>query len=168
MTRLLHEEAMAARMLLSALREHAPGLSDEDAELAVSSETSLDEALEAAIQANAVDAAHVMAIKQVIADLEARAARKAARIERRKGAMLAAMEIAGLSKRELATATLSVGKGRRAVVITDSSLIPAEYIRETITRSPDKETIGVALANKRQVPGAELSNAMPTLRITTR
>jgi hypothetical protein len=160
----LRDEAFAAQALLSALREES-AWSEQDAEVAVESETNLLEALEAALLANAEDAAHVDAIGVVVANLKARASRKAARIERRKGAIMSALEIAGLQKIELATATLSVGKGHRKVIIIEEEAIPAEFMREKVTRYPDKEAIGKAIAEKRQVPGAELSNTMPSLTV---
>jgi hypothetical protein len=164
----LHDEALAARTLVAELRRVTDDLTDDDAELAVASETNLAEAIEAALLANAEDAAHVETLKQLAAQMEARMARKAARIERRKGAILAAMEIAGLPKLELATATVSVGKGRRKVIVTDAELIPAEFLREKVTNSPDKDAIQKALLEHRQVPGCELSNTMPTLTVRTK
>jgi hypothetical protein len=161
----LHNEALAARTLLSALSSEQDTFAEEDAELAVASETNLVEAIEAALLANAQDAAHIQTLKSIILTMEGRMERKAARIERRKGAVLAAMEIVGLPKLELATATVSVGKGRRKVIITDAELIPAEFMREKVTRSPDKDAIAEALLGKTQVPGAELSNTMPTLTV---
>lgn len=163
----LHDEALAAQTLLRAMRS-SDDHDEDDEELAVSSETNLREAIELALLANAEDAAHVEGIKTILAAFEARSARKAARIERRKGAILAAMEIAGLQKLELAAATLSVGKGRRKVIITDEEQIPDEFMRERVTRSPDKEAIASALMAKRQVSGAELSNTMPSLTVRVR
>lgn len=164
----LHNEALAARTLLAALATDEDQYAEEDAELVVASETNLLEAIEAALLANAQDAAHIQSLKGVVATLEARAERKAARIERRKGAVLAAMEIAGLPKVELASATVTVGKGQRKVIITDAELIPADFMRTTITSAPDKKAIAAALMEKRQIPGAELSNTMPTLTVRVR
>jgi hypothetical protein len=161
----LHNEALAARTLLSALSSEQDAFAEEDAELVVASETNLVEAIEAALLANAQDAAHIQTLKSIILTMEGRMERKAARIERRKGAILAAMEIVGLQKLELATATVSVGKGQRKVIITDAELIPAEFMREKVERSPDKKAIAEALLGKTPVPGAELSNTMPTLTV---
>lgn len=164
----LHDEALAARTLVAELRRVTDDLTDDDAELAVASETNLAEAIEAALLANAMDAEHVESIKALVATLEARAARKLARIERRKGAVMAAMEIAGLPKLELATATVSVGKGKRKVLITDQELIPGAFMRVKTAFEPDKTAILAALLDKQQVPGAELSNTMPTLTVRTK
>ena len=163
----LHDEALAAQSLLRAMRS-ADDHDEDDEQLLVESETNLREAIELALLANAEDAAHVVGLTEIIASFHARAARKTARIERRKGAILAAMEIVGLQRLELAAATLSVGKGRRKVIITDEELIPDEFMREWVSRSPDKEAIKDALMAKRPVPGAELSNTMPSLTVRTR
>lgn len=163
----LHDEALAAQTLLRAMRssdEH----DEADEEILVEGETNLKEAIELALLANAEDAAHVEGIKSIVQAFEARAERKAARIERRKGAILAAMEIAGLKKLELAAATLSVGKGQRKVLVTDQELIPDKFMRVTTTLVPDKKAIGAAIAAKEQVPGAELSNTMPVLTVRIR
>jgi hypothetical protein len=164
----LHSEALAARTLLSALSSEQDAFAEEDAELVVASETNLVEAIEAALLANAQDAAHIQTLKSIILTMEGRMERKAARIERRKGAILAAMEIAGLPKLELATATISVGRGQRKVIITDAELIPAEFVRTTTTTAPDKKAIAAALLEKRQVQGAELSNTMPVLTVRSK
>jgi hypothetical protein len=163
----LRQEALAARMLLEAMRRQDGDLSDEDADCAVSSETSLDEALDATLLANALDAAHVEALKATIATLDARMHRKQARITARKGAILGAMEFAGLQRKELATATLSVNKGRPVVLITDEDALPVEFWRERATIVPDKAAIAVALEIG-PVAGATMSNAMPVLRITSK
>lgn len=163
----LHDEALAAQTLLRAMRS-SDAYDEADEDLVVEAETNLREAIEAVLLANAEDAGHVEGLKLIVAEFEARMARKAARIERRKGAILAAMEIAGLQKLELAAATVSVGKGKRKVIITDAEQIPDKFMRETISRAPDKKTIGDALAAKEQVPGAELSNQMPTLMVRVR
>ena len=163
----LHDEALAAQSLLRAMRS-SDDHDEDDEQLLIESETSLREAIELALLANAEDAAHVVGLTEIIAGFQARAARKTARIERRKGAILAAMEIVGLQKLELAAATLSVGKGKAKVIVTDEELIPAEYMRETTTRAPDKKAILAELTAKREVRGTVLSNAMPSLTVRVR
>jgi hypothetical protein len=164
----LHDEALAARSLVAELARVTEDLTDDDAALAVASETNLAEAIEAALLANAMDAAHCEALLGLVRTLEARHDRKRDRIERRKGAILAAMEIAGLPKLELASATVTVGRGKRKVLITDQELIPDEFMRERVTRTPDKDAIQKAILAQRQVSGAELSNTMPTLTVRTK
>jgi hypothetical protein len=163
----LHDEALAAQTLLRAMRsseDHDEG----DEEIVVASETNLREAIELALLANAEDEAHVEGLAKIIEVFAARAGRKDARIDRRKGAILAAMEIAGLQKLDLAAGTVSVGKGQRKVIITDQELIPDIYIQERTMDVPNKKAIKEALVAKQPVPGAELSNAMPTLTVRVR
>ena len=163
----LHDEALAAQTLLRAMRS-SDDHDEDDEQLLVEGETNLREAIELALLANAEDAAHVVGLTEIIAGFQARAARKTARIERRKGAILAAMEIVGRQKLELAAATLSVGKGQRKIIITDEELIPDEFMKKKETRSPDKDAIAAALMAKRPVRGAELSNTMPSLTVRVR
>ena len=164
----LRDEAFAAQALVRALREAMEDFADDDAESVAESETRLPETIEAALAANAEDAAHVDAIKRVVADLEARAARKTARIERRRGAILAAMEIAGVAKLELATATVSVSKGKPKVIITDGSAIEQKYFVPSVKVALSRELIRDDLLAGKEVIGAIMSNAAPTLIVRTK
>ena len=77
------------------------------------------------------------------------------------------MEIAGVQSLELATATVTVGKGQPKVIVTNEGAIPAEYMRQQAPK-PDLRAIGLALRDKIEVPGTFLSNMMPTLTVRMR
>lgn len=76
------------------------------------------------------------------------------------------MDAAGLKKAELAEATLSIRNGQRKVIIADENQIPEPLWR--VKRDPDKTAIREKLLAGEYVPGAELSNAEPTLSIRTK
>jgi len=90
-----------------------------------------------------------------------------ARLERReyslRGLIAKVMNSAGLTKAELAEATVSIRAGVPRVVITNEHEIPREFLR--IKTEPDKTKIKAAINAGEAVPGATLSNAEPTLAI---
>jgi hypothetical protein len=90
--------------------------------------------------------------------------KRAARLDRREDALRAlAMRImaaAGLTKAELACATVSIRAGTPKVVATDEDAIPDHFWR--VKRELDKARLKEAL-KAGFVPGAELSNAEPVL-----
>ena len=98
--------------------------------------------------------------------MDERKTRKA-RFEQRYEAMRALafklMQQADLKKIVLPTATLSTRAGVPKVIITDEAALPESCIR--IKREPDKIAIKERLARGEPVPGAELSNAEPTLAV---
>ena len=163
----LRIQALAARQLVAELQAADEALSDEDAECAISSETTLPEAIEATLLANAEDEAHAEALKALVARLSERAARKLERVQRRRFAILAALEMAGLRKLELAAATVSVGKGSPRVLVTDQAALPEKFLRQKVELKPDLKLLAEALKDG-PVEGAVLSNAIPTLTVRIR
>jgi hypothetical protein len=69
-----------------------------------------------------------------------------------------ALESRGISKIETARYKVGVSKagGAAPVVIADPSALPAQFVRVTEVREPDKDAIRKALESGRQVAGAEL------------
>lgn len=74
------------------------------------------------------------------------------------------MGILGLRKLEAPDFTASVGAGRPSVKITNPFAIPSEFTKVNI--EPRKDQIADALKRGVEVPGAELGNAEPILRIS--
>lgn len=96
-------------------------------------------------------------------ELQARRDRFDRRIEAFRSLAFKIMSAADLPKVELPIATLSIRTGTPKVIITDESKLPPEF---TITKiEPNKKAIKEALSNATLVPGAELSNAEPTIAI---
>lgn len=110
--------------------------------------------------------ASVGAIKERIAALEDRKLRHEARREEYRALIFAALQAAEQTKWKSAEFTVSLTPGRPGVVITDPAAIPDAFVR--VRREPDKTAIGAAIASGATVPGAELQNSMPTLRVLTK
>ena len=120
----MREQAMAAQMLLAALRESGTELDGEEKDTLIEGQTSLKEAVSAAALSILQDEAHAKALGDTLDKLEARKARLEARAKRARGSILAAMEIVGERKLEAPTATVAVEKGRPSVIIVDESEVP--------------------------------------------
>lgn len=162
----LTNEALAARLLVSELRAHDEAIID-DAEIlsaTIEGETNLVEAAAETITAIDLDAAHVAAIEQTIDRLKARMARLERRAQRRRDALLGALELAGLTSLPTPPGTLVVQAGRQRAIVTDESRLPEQYMVEKITRRPNLPALAEALKSG-PVPGAEMSNATPALMI---
>lgn len=105
-----------------------------------------------------------------IADYQEELDERKKRFERREQAMrqfmFKVMEAADLKKVELPEATLSIRPGVTKVIITTEELLPIEMWR--FRKEPDKTKIKEAIQDGNPVPGAELSNAEPTLSIRTK
>lgn len=108
-------------------------------------------------------AAFVCGIESAIGDLRLRSARYVRREEVMRELMFKVLQAGNVPKLELPEATLSVRQGTPKVVITDDQLLPHEFVR--LIEQPDKISIKLALEKGETVPGAELSNAEPTLAI---
>lgn len=164
----MREEAMAAQMLLADLRAKDEALSEEDALCAVSSETNLEEAATATIAMLDRDAEHVATIEAMIKRLQDRKSLLEHRAQRRRDALCAAIQIANLTSLSTALGTIVPVAGKPAVRITDEGAVPASFMREKVTRTPDKAAIGKALSAGQHIPGCELSNGAPTIAIRRR
>lgn len=102
------------------------------------------------------------AVASRVSDLQARKARAEKRKDMARALMLRVMQAAGIQKAPLAEATVSVGKGRDSVEVTDESLLPDNVVR--IVRTPDKKLIAVALAIG-PVEGAVMKTGGPTITV---
>lgn len=123
----MREEAMAAQMLLAALRESGTELDGEERDTLIEGQTSLKEAVSAAALSILLDEAHAKALGDTLDKLQARKARLEARAKRARGSILAAMEIVGERKLEAPAATVAVEKGRPSVVIVEETEIPLTF-----------------------------------------
>lgn len=100
---------------------------------------------------------------KAIADRRDRYKRRA---EMLRGVAFAAMDALGTRRVELPDLTASIAEGRPAVVVTDEAAIPSEYTR-TVTTA-DKTALLHALRSGAEVPGATLSNGIPSIQIRTK
>ena len=148
------ERAMSAAMeVISTLPD------DEDHALLLGSlegETDIMEVLDRVIESSIAD-------KKLAEMARERAKRVEERASRSREIALRIIEALGVSPLERPIYTASLMQIRKSIV-TNSDELPKEFIRE----SPDMIAINKALRAGEEVPGAELSNTEPSLRITTR
>jgi hypothetical protein len=156
------DEIGATRMLVDAYA--AGGEIDDDAADALAEETDIKQAIAWALGKVLDDEGFAESIKRRIEALSARMARYEQRAQLMRAAIRQAMESAKLKKLTLEDSTLSVGKGRDSVLITDESSVPDEFWKEEIRRWVDKKALAAALA-ERAVSGAELKTGAPVLTI---
>ena len=99
-----------------------------------------------------------LADKALIQKAEERLDRIKARADRHQDVVRRILDAVGISKlqRPLYSAFFT---HRTSVTVTDAAEVPEEY------RRPDKVAIGAALRRGDDVPGAVLSNAMPSLTL---
>ena len=103
-----------------------------------------------------------------IAAMSERLKRFKARAQTMRATAFAVMDATGLRKLELEDVTASVRNGTPSVEITDLDLVPEIYIETVVTRKADKRTLLAVMKDGAVVPGAELSNAMPTIALRTK
>lgn len=165
MTPPLTREAQAARDLIASLKDI---IGDDEAFAmdVIEGQTSLVEVVNSLIAQEGEDEAHIRAIQDYQGKLSHRAANINARIERRRNALLAAFQNAGVKTLRCPLGTVGVRPTPAKVIATDESLIPDEFMKP---RDPvlDKRALLAALKEGRTVPGATLSNGGVTISIRT-
>jgi hypothetical protein len=144
---------------MSAVSRLKAELADHDDDMilaSIESETNALELMDRIIENVVADEALVERGKERLKRIEARA-------DRHRLILKAMMEeIAERVERPLAT--LSIGTGPRAVIITDERAVPEYYFRH----APDKVAIGKDLKAGKQIEGAELANGAPVLTMRSK
>ena len=110
--------------------------------------------------------ANAKAVEERITDLSARLGRYTRQAEEHRAAVFAVMEALEMQKFRHPEFTVSIAPGNAGVVVTDPAALPDDFVR--ITRAPDKTAIGAAIASGATVPGAEMANGMPVLKVLTK
>jgi hypothetical protein len=155
------------KLQIDNLRLQFPELeSDEETWLlSLESETDLDGFLAKLVDRLDEESALAGGLAGMIAQWEVRLARYEARQKRLRMMALVMMQAAGVKKKELPTATLSVSKGREKVVINDDASVPDGYCR--FKREPNLTMIKEMLAGKDAEPvnWAALVQGEPTLTV---
>jgi hypothetical protein len=158
-------EAQAARDLLTAYKD----IIGEDAEFAadvVEGQTDFVEIVDHILNQEGEDAALVEAIQDRINKLSTRALNINARIEKRRGLLITALQMAGLKSLRCPVATISLRATPQKAIVTQEDRIPEEFL---VPRDPtiDRRALLAALKEGRKIPGAELSNGGVSLSIRT-
>lgn len=109
--------------------------------------------------------AEIEAVKEQIKRLQDYCKAREKRVEKIKSCVKDALEKLGISKLETSIGTISIANNPASVEVYDESLIPAKYIVEKITKSPDKKAIKEALKNGENIQGFTLVEGKTSLRI---
>lgn len=131
----------------------------------IEGETTLFEDFDALLHRMARNGAYAAGLKILIEDMEARKRRFESRVKMDKALIEQAMLIAEITEKvERPGATLYFTNRPASVQISEESEIPAKFWK---TGDPvlDRAAIAAALKAEETVPGANLSNAAPTLTI---
>lgn len=129
----------------------------------VEGETDVDAILDALIEANARDAAHIAAQKEWEGEIAARRKRMEVRTKARRDGMLAVLEAVGVTKWERPLATLSVRAVSPKRVVQDADALPDEFCK--FTRKPDMAAIKDA---DDMPPGVTMDNGGASLTVRTK
>lgn len=139
----------------------------EDAEgwlLSLESETDLDTALTSIVRQISDTKALEDGTKVRLEELRARADRFGRREDILRGLAFKLLEVAGVKKRELPEATLSIRNGQAKLIgEADPETVPDEFCK--VTRSIDRTKVKDAIKSGRDVPGFTLSNGEQSLAI---
>ena len=92
-----------------------------------------------------------------------RAKRFETRVDQLRGVALAALDALGERRIEGPDVSVFIRAGQPGTLITDEGALPERFWR--IERKLDRATLKTALTDGEVIPGAELTNAMPSLTI---
>lgn len=158
-------DAHAIAREIEALLSAYPELAEDDVLRADMVEAETDAATVVGLLLDRLQHAAAMqdALTARIRDMQARRDRYGRQQDAMRAGIFQIMQAAGLSKMELAEATLSIRPAGPRVVITDETELPIEFLR--LKAEPDKAAIKDALKAGEFVPGASLSNGTDVLNV---
>ena len=124
--------------------------------------TDLNEAIAEVVRSALLDAAYIAGLKQRIDEMRERLDRLELRHERKRAAVLDAMEAAGIAKITEPDFTVTLKASPPSVCITDETAIP-EWFWIPQPAKLDKRALLETLKAGTGITGAELSNRQSTL-----
>lgn len=154
-------------ILLDRLREEFPDADEETLLDTVEGLSDLDEVIAEIVRSRLDDLALVEALQRRRDEMQERLARLKDRAERKKALIVEAMETAGLKKITREDFTLSLRPGTAGLQVIDETVIPETYWRPQPPKL-DRLALVAALKQGDAVPGAALTNPMPTIALRTR
>ncbi len=162
----LAREKEAVKNLMAQLRDEGND-DQESVEIAIESETSLLEAMAAAL--DEIDQNEALDIG-LTAKLEAFTSRRTTIRKRNdflRASLEQAMTLADLDTVRLPTATITLRKAKPAAVIDDESAIPSRFWAPQETPAPklDKKSLLTALEAGEEITGAHLDNGTVSLSV---
>jgi hypothetical protein len=156
----------AATDEIRTLLDTLEGLEDES--LTTEEKEYLATQMQTAVAATVKKADSIIAVLQTL-DARANAAKAEAKrlsehakrqernAEKLQSYVIRCMEQAGLKKLDANLGTLSLRNRPNSVVITDESVLPAQFVRLVQTTAPDKKALKEALESGAEIPGADLA-----------
>jgi hypothetical protein len=129
--------------------------------------TDLNEAIAEVVRSALLDASYISGLKQRVDEMRERLARLELRHERKRAAVLDAMEAAGIAKITETDFTLTLKASPPTVCITDETAIPEWFWIPQPARL-DKRALLETLKAGTGITGAELANRQSTLSIRTK
>lgn len=154
-------------ILLDRLRAEFPDADEETLLDTVEGISDLDEVIAEIVRSRLDDLALVEALQRRRDEMQERLARLKDRAERKKALIVEAMETAGLKKITREDFTLSLRPGTAGLQVIDETVIPETYWRPQPPKL-DRLALVAALKQGDAVPGAALTNPMPTIALRTR
>lgn len=161
-TELAHHE-----YLIDRLRKDFPDADEETLADTASGETNLIDMLGVVVRSMLDDKAVLAALRERLADMQARLGRIGERAEKKRALIIEVMERAALKKLTEPDFTASLRVGRPPIVMIDEGAVPNEYWRPQPAKL-DKQQLYTVLRDGRDIPGAVLGNAEPTIAVRTR
>jgi hypothetical protein len=135
-------------------------------ELLGAAEADVEEVLARLLRAARDAKAMAEASAGLIEDMQARKSRFQRRNEAFRATAFAILDALGRSKIELPDLTASIRAGQPSVQIVSEDEIPDIYCE--MVRKIDRQTIASVLKSGGEVPGATLTNSLPTLSLRVR
>lgn len=132
----------------------------------ISGETDLDQVVSSLLDVRRESVWMRDGINTTIDELKTRLGRAELRMERIGETLRQIMQAADLQKLVTPEATLSIGKGRARIEVTDPNAIPQGYMK--VVRTPDKIAIAEAIKAGNEIPGAISVQGEPVLMIRTK
>jgi hypothetical protein len=159
----LERERRAAEALRDTLSK-LPDMDEETTRDTIEGETDLHGAIAGVVDLLTDTEIGIAGLKAHIETMQARLARCTRRADFLRSAVEQAMVIGEIKTIELPTGTLSLSRRAPGLIITDEARIPAEFWRPQ-DPALDKKALKEALKDKKDIPGATLSNGSLSLTI---
>ena len=153
--------------LLDRLRKDFPDADEETIADTASGETNLTDMLGVVLRSMLDDKALAAALRERMGDMQSRLGRIDLRTEKKRALIIEVMERAALKKLAEPDFTASLRAGRPPIVLIDEAAVPGEYWRPQPAKL-DKQHLYAVLRDGRDIPGAVLGNAEPTISVRTR
>ena len=165
MTPLAQSARIAAELRARLAEAYGLDADDEVIDDTVAGECDLPEQIARLVRDVARAEAHAEGLAGLIKAEQARKARLEAKAEKLRSLIAWGLSEGGYRKMELPEATLTLSKGKPALIVDDVPLSQVAPEFKRVTESLDKAAIRAALADGGQLEFARLGNAAPTLTI---